>query len=218
MASKGGSKRAGGKPAKARVSRAGKSRTAASKAKSAAQAKPAAKARPAGKAKASPRPRAAVRSKAAAKPRSAAKRRRVAAPGRVILPRQEPATLRCKMLSAALTVDDLARSLRFYVDGLGFFVKDRWERDGVLLGVEMLAGACMIGLSQDDWAKGRDRSKGIGMRLYLETTQDIDALAERIKARGVEARGPETAPWGARVLNLTDPDGFQLTLLQEANS
>ena len=48
---------------------------------------------------------------------------------------------------------------------------------GVLRGVMLKAGACDLGLSQDDWAKGRDRKKGEGMRIWCQTAQDIDALA-----------------------------------------
>lgn len=194
------SKRVAKPKAAARAKAASKPQTAAKKAKAAAK--------PSGAAK----PKAAAKSTAAAKPGAA---RAKAAPSRAIQPRREPETLRCKGMSLSLTVDDLARSMRFYVDGLGFHVKDRWERDGKLLGVEMVAGTCLLGISQDDWAKGRDRTKGVGMSIYLESSTDVDALAARCKARGVDARGPEATPWGARALYLTDPDGFKLTLYQE---
>lgn len=118
----------------------------------------------------------------------------------------------------ALTADDLQRSVAFWVDGVGFHVKDRWEHDGKLLGVELIAGACMIGISQDDWAKGRDRTKGVGMSVYAETTQSVDALAERLRSRGVEFKGPETTPWGQRQVVLTDPDGFRLSVYEEKKS
>lgn len=168
------------------------------------------KARP-GAARAAGTSSKATKASAAAKPATPA---RPAKPRRVP-PRDQPGTLRCKAMSIALTADDVERSVRFYVDGLGFHVKDRWERDGKLLGVEMVAGDCMIGLSQDDWAKGRGRAKGVGMRIYLDVAQDVDELAERIKSRGVEVDGPKDSPWGARVAHVTDPDGFQLTIMRE---
>lgn len=138
-----------------------------------------------------------------------------AAAARAHKPRQQPETLRCKPLSVAFTADDLEKSIEFWVDGVGFHVKDRWERDGKLLGVELIAGACEIGLSQDDWAKGRDRKKGVGISLYAQTTQGVDALAERLRSRNVDFQGPETNPWGWRQLVLTDPDGFRLTVYEE---
>lgn len=124
----------------------------------------------------------------------------------------DPESLRLRTLSPALTVDDLQRSLRFYVDALGFTVEERWEEDGELQGVMLVAGTCHLGLSQDDWAKGRDREKGTGFRLYAETAQDLDALAARLREHGVEPDGPKDDPWGTRSLTVTDPDGFKLTL------
>ncbi len=126
--------------------------------------------------------------------------------------RHAPQSLRLRTISPALTADDLERSLRFYVDAVGFTVEDRWEQDGKLLGVMLVAGACRLGLSQDDWAKGRGRTKGIGFRIFADTAQDLDALAARCREHGVEPDGPKTEPWGDRTLTVTDPDGFKLTL------
>src|SRR5688572_6009473 len=89
--------------------------------------------------------------------------------------------LQVKTIAPSLTVDDLQQSMRFF-EGLGFGVEDRWEENGVLLGVMLRAGEARIGLSQDDWKKGRDRQKGVGMRIFLETAQNIDELAARAKA------------------------------------
>ena len=122
----------------------------------------------------------------------------------------KPESLRLSALSPAYTVDDIERSLRHYVDGLGFTVEDRWEEEGKLLGVMLVAGTCRIGLSQDDWSKGRDRKKGIGTSLYAQTGQDLDALAARCRDHGIAVDGPKTEPWGARVLGVVDPDGFKM--------
>ena len=75
------------------------------------------------------------------------------------------------------------------------------------------AGVATLGLSQDDFAKGRDRVKGVGIRIWAETTQDIDELAAKAKAAGVALDAePADMPWGARAFALTDPDGFKLTI------
>jgi uncharacterized glyoxalase superfamily protein PhnB len=126
--------------------------------------------------------------------------------------RGDSESLRLRSLAPALTVDDLPRSLEHYVDGLGFTVRDRWEEEGKLLGVMLVAGSVQIGLSQDDWSKGRDRVKGIGSSLYAQTAQDLEALAARCRAHGIAVDGPKTAPWGALTLTVVDPDGFKLIL------
>lgn len=160
----------------------------------------------------------ASRARAKARPpKSAARRRpaRATATASAEKPRSRPQALRLRELSVALTVDDLARSMRFYTEALGFTVKQRWERDGKLMGVMLQAGDCEVGLAQDDWAKGRDRKKGVGFRLYAGTAQDLEALAARIRAHGIEAVGPKKESWGARTVSVTDPDGFQITIHDE---
>lgn len=130
--------------------------------------------------------------------------------------RHEPESLRLRQSMPSLTVSDIHRSLAFYRDVLGFTVKDRWETDGRLAGLEMVAGAVTIGLSQDDFSKGRDRIKGLGQRLWCTTVQDVDTLAAGIRSRGGQLdEGPIDAPWGARMLTITDPDGFKLSIAQD---
>ena len=68
-------------------------------------------------------------------------------------------------------------------------------------------------LGQDDFQKGRDRQKGVGVRLYCTTGQDIDTLAADIEARGGElAQKPTDQPWGARDFAVVDPDGFAISI------
>lgn len=127
--------------------------------------------------------------------------------------RVQPENLRLRSVSIGLTVNDLARSLAWYRDVLGFVVTDEWRVEGKLEGVEMRAGSVAIMLGQDDWKKGRDRIKGEGIRLYGRTVQDIDRLAGVIKARGgVLAHDPQTQPWGERDFGMVDPDGFKITI------
>jgi predicted lactoylglutathione lyase len=119
--------------------------------------------------------------------------------------------LQVKELLPNYTVNDLPKSLAFF-EALGFAVDERMEEKGVLLGVMLRAGEARIGLSQDDWQKGRDRQKGIGTRLYVTTAQDIDQLAARVKKAGIrldsEAHDTE---WG-RAFDVTEPSGFKVTI------
>jgi predicted lactoylglutathione lyase len=121
-------------------------------------------------------------------------------------------TLQAKMLSTGLTVNDVQASIRFF-EGLGFTIDEKWEDGGKLLGVMMKAGEAQIGLMQDDWKKGRDRQKGVGMRLFISTTQNIDDLAKRAKANGVTIDvEPHDTEWKSRAFEVTEPSGFKITV------
>lgn len=125
--------------------------------------------------------------------------------------------LNAKSMFPSLTVNDLTKSLHFYVDGLGFEVVNRSEVDGVLHFATLKAGNAMVGIGQDDFAKGRDRAKGIGARFWIETEQDLVALANRAKAAGITLDGdPAPLPWGPMAFALVDPDGFLLTICSVA--
>ena len=128
------------------------------------------------------------------------------------MPETKNATLRGKSVMPSMTVNNLQQSLKFF-EGLGFEVEDRWEQDGTLLGVMLKAGDARLGLSQDDGKKGRDRVKGVGMRLYLETADNIDEVAGRAKAAGVTlSREPHDTEWGTRAFEVTEPSGFLFTI------
>lgn len=125
--------------------------------------------------------------------------------------RAEPESFRARELAASLTVKDLAASVAWYERIVGFVVTQRHERNGALVAVSLKAGRVSILLGQDDGAQGWNRPKGEGMSLQFTTSQSIDALAERIKARGGTLHTePVDTPWGARVFRVADPDGFKL--------
>ena len=113
------------------------------------------------------------------------------------------------------TVDDLQKSIAFY-EALGFTVDERWEDNGTLQGVMLRAGKNQIGLSQDDWKKGRDRKKGIGTRLFMSTTQKVDEIAARAKNAGIKlVSEPHETDMNSRAFEVTDPSGFLLTISSE---
>jgi predicted lactoylglutathione lyase len=113
------------------------------------------------------------------------------------------------------TVDDLQKSITFY-EALGFTVDERWEDNGALLGVMLRAGKNQLGLSQDDWRKGRNRQKGVGMRISMSTTQNVDEIAARAKSAGIKLDSePHDTEWKSRAFEVTDPTGFLLTISSE---
>lgn len=126
--------------------------------------------------------------------------------------RQQPESLRLRSATPTFTVNDLQASVAWYQDGLGFYVAERWEDGGRLKGVMLKAGACEFGLSQDDFSKGANREKGLGFRMWCDTTQDVDAIAARLKSFGgkiVEGPGNQ---WDSYSFTAQDPDGFKITI------
>jgi lactoylglutathione lyase len=118
-----------------------------------------------------------------------------------------------RTISASLTVKDLQKSLDWYQDVVGFTVDRRHEREGKLVAVSLKAGEVRILIGQDDGAKGWDRAKGEGFSLHITTDQNIDELANGIKARGGNLLSePVDMPWGPRVFRVQDPDGFKIAI------
>jgi uncharacterized glyoxalase superfamily protein PhnB len=82
-----------------------------------------------------------------------------------------------------------------------------------LKGVMLRAGKTEIGLSQDDWKKGRDRKKGVGLRVLMSTPQNVDDVAARAKSAGIALKSePFDSEWKTRVFEVVDPSGFLLTI------
>lgn len=153
----------------------------------------------------------ATKTKKTAKKQPARRKRSAARPPA----RKKPESLRLRESSLSLTVADLPRSVAWYRDVLGFTEGERWEHeDGTVLGQQLKAGAVDLMLNQDDFAKGRDRHKGEGVRVWWSTAQSLDALAAAIRAKGAKLDyGPDETPWGDRAFGITDPDGFHITVV-----
>ena len=150
------------------------------------------------------------------RPKRAAKKLRKPKTGAKRPQRRQPEALRLRSMAVSLSCADLDKSIAWYRDVLGFTVGERWEETGELRGIQMKAGACDIMLGQDDFAKGRDRAKGEGLRVWVATAQDIERIAARVRAKGnVLDYEPQEMPWGDRAFALTDPDGFKITFIQE---
>ena len=124
----------------------------------------------------------------------------------------QPNTLQGTSIMPSLTVNNLKESEAFFT-ALGFEIEDRWEDNGVLMGLMLKGGDARLGLSQDDGKKGLNRAKGVGMRIYIEANGDIDAVAARAKAAGVTlTKEPHDTEWGSRAFEATEPSGFLLTI------
>jgi lactoylglutathione lyase len=110
------------------------------------------------------------------------------------------------------SVNEMDRSLRFYVDGLGFRVTKRWVDGGKLRWCWLELGNAAVMLQQF-WKEGPHRSVadarlGVGLSINF-ICADAIALWREFTARGLDAKRPFVGNqmW---VTQLADPDGYQL--------
>jgi len=129
--------------------------------------------------------------------------------------RKTPETLRGREISASLTVNDLAKSLAWYRDVVGFHVEREFERDGRKFAVSLKAGTVSILLTQDDGAKGANRVKGEGFSMMITTSQNVDNIAAGIKRRGGTLDSEPETRFGRRAFRLHDLDGFKFVISTE---
>jgi len=111
-----------------------------------------------------------------------------------------------------LAVSDMARSVRFYVDGLGFVMTQQWADGGVLRWCRLELGGAALMLQEfpkeghDSW---RPEGKcGEGVTLYF-ICEDAPAVYRTAVARGLVASRPEVGN-GMWVTELKDPDGYRI--------
>lgn len=123
------------------------------------------------------------------------------------------AAIQASTLGCSLTCKDLDASIRFYRDAIGFAVEHTFQNEGKVVAAVIAAGNIRIVLNQDDGQLGWDRIKGQGFYLQINVAgvADVDAAAVRLKAAGVALLSePADRPWGARMFQFNDLDGFKL--------
>ena len=113
-----------------------------------------------------------------------------------------------------LRVFDEAKAREFYVDFLGFTVD--WEHrfdDGFPLYVQVSRGECILHLSEHH----ADCCPGAAVR--IETTT-LDELHDELRRRDYAYAKPciEQAPWGERLMSLSDPFGNKLVFFERGQS
>lgn len=109
-------------------------------------------------------------------------------------------------------VSDMDRSLRFYLDGLGFALKNKWVVDEKLrwCWLELGGAALMLQTFANDGHHLKPPSGKLGEGVSLEF-QCLDAVAlyREFISRGLAPSEPEVgnSMW---VTCLSDPDGYRL--------
>ena len=128
-----------------------------------------------------------------------------------MMPNSVPAT-NVKQAVPFFNVTDMDASVRFYVDGLGFVMKNKWEPDGHVRWCWLEIGDASIML-QMYWRDGRPGGApagplGQGVSICFMCTDAI-AIYHDVTSRGIAARRPYVGN-GLWVTSVADPDGYRL--------
>jgi lactoylglutathione lyase len=109
-----------------------------------------------------------------------------------------------QQVTPLLIVSSMERSVRYFVDGLGFAIKHKWIVEGKLRWCWLALGGSAIML-QESVLLGK---VGEGVSLYF-ICEDALAIYHEVRARGIQASEPEVgnSMW---VTGLIDPDGYRL--------
>ena len=102
-----------------------------------------------------------------------------------------------------LSVSSMEQSIRFYIDGLGFEMRNKWEPDGKLRWCWLTLGGASLMLQE---FTNRPAPIPGGVNLTF-TCEDSIALYHQYLPLG--ASEPEVGN-GLWVTHLTDPDGYNL--------
>jgi len=103
-------------------------------------------------------------------------------------------------------VTDLAKSLRHYVDGLGFVMTNQWVDQGKLAWCWLELGGAALMLQE--LRKPPESKLGVGVSVSF-MCKDALAIYREIKGRGISARRPFVGN-GLWVASVTDPDGYKV--------
>jgi uncharacterized glyoxalase superfamily protein PhnB len=118
-----------------------------------------------------------------------------------------------------LWVENIDASLRYYIDGLGFEMKNKWEPEGKLRWCWLRLGGAAIML-QEFWKEGPHEGRpegtlGQGVSICFQCA-DALAIYRSVTSRGIEAKRPfvGNSMW---VTSLVDPDGYRLDFESPTN-
>jgi len=107
-------------------------------------------------------------------------------------------------------VTSMEASLRFYLDGLGFTMKNKWTPDGHIrwCWLELGDAAIMLQEFHERHKPAPGERVGLGVSIAFQC-RDAIAIYHEAVARGIEAGRPFVGN-GLWVTVMTDPDGYRL--------
>ncbi len=106
-----------------------------------------------------------------------------------------------------LMVANMKDALRFYTEGLGFEIEQKWEPDGDIRWCQIRLGGCRLMLQEHRQHAGNpDKGMGVVLCIYCD---DALALYDAFTVRGIEPEEPYVGNrlWVTRVV---DPDGYKI--------
>ena len=109
-------------------------------------------------------------------------------------------------------VSDMEASVRYYVDGLGFEMTQKWIDEGQLRWCWLERGGAALMLQEfrrtghDSWVPEGKVGEGVTIDFICE---DALAIYREVTARGIEASRPFVGN-GMWVTSLSDPDGYRI--------
>jgi hypothetical protein len=118
-----------------------------------------------------------------------------------------------------LAVSSIQASVRYYVDGLGFEMANRWLDEGTLRWCWLRLGGAALMLQEfrreghDSWVP--EGKVGLGVSIYF-VCEDALAIYRQLVSRGIPASRPLVAN-GMWVTSLTDPDGYRIAFESETD-
>ena len=121
-------------------------------------------------------------------------------------------------MTPLLQVFDMATSLRFYCDVLGFKIVQTdanttapnhnwvWLR---LNGIDLMLNTAYEYDARPPAADGNRVASHDDITLYFGVP-DVEAVYAHLRSEGIDVQPPKVAPYGMKQLYLHDPDGFSL--------
>jgi len=120
------------------------------------------------------------------------------------------------VLSPALAVRDMKKTIEFYKNSLGFnMVMVSPDADNPAYAELSKDSMALMFILAKDCAIGSEEKLGVGVNLYLQIDGDIDQYYQELKKRGVRiAVDIADEPYGIRDFTVEDVNGYQLTFNQ----
>jgi len=109
-------------------------------------------------------------------------------------------------------VADMERSLRYYVDGLGFTMTNKWVVNGEIRWCWLQLGGAALMLQNcakkmlNEMPPGGKLGQGVSIWFQCE---DAISIYRDVKSRGIQASEPQVGN-GLWDMMLSDPDGYRL--------